>query len=121
MSKQGGIPKFLDYVNGYIRLPDILPSQSLGGGGKSNKLYKRTEKRFFYNNRNRVVYMYMNTKKEFIKVDGKYHPTSTLKKQTIKKLKRYVDYNGEKYQVHQRLDNDRQFIVVNKKKKYLDR
>jgi hypothetical protein len=92
------------------------PPQQTSEGG--NSTYKKTTKKFPYNNRKYTIYKY-KTKQEFIIMNKVHTLTSNLKKQTYRTLTKKTNYNGEKYEVFEILKDKRKFIIVNRRKKYL--
>lgn len=89
------------------------------GGGVGNRLTK-TNKLFLYNDRNYIVYRNKTSKQEYINFHKKYTLCTSLKKQTYRKLKQKYTFDGEKYAMYETVKDNRRFIVVNNRRKYLN-
>ena len=87
-------------------------------GGVGNRLTK-TNKLFLYNDRNYIVYRNKTSKQEYINFHKKYTLCTSLKQQTYRKLKQKYTFDGQKYAMYETIKDNRRFIVVNNRRKYL--
>lgn len=120
----GGFPSFETY-NNFVRtrnemfVPLGFYQNCLKTSGGSSNQFIKTNKHFFYNNRQYIVYKDKTTKQEYIKLNKTYTLCKSLKKQTCRKLQLKHLFNGQKYVVYETLKDNRRFIMINDRRRYI--
>jgi hypothetical protein len=102
-----------------LLLPTNVIKNPLFGQDGGYKLFMKTNKLYLYNGRNYTVYKNKASKQEYIKLHKTYTLCTSLKKQTYRKLQQKHTYNGQKHIVYETIKDNRKFIMINNRRKYL--
>lgn len=102
-----------------LLLPTNVIKNPLFGQDGGYKLFMKTNKLYLYNGRNYTVHKNKASKQEYIKLHKTYTLCTSLKKQTYRKLQQKHTYNGQKHIVYETIKDNRKFIMINNRRKYL--